>query len=396
MEIEARSPDSTAAAAQGKAARGASSTAEGKDAASPFMALLAALQPAGEPVAEDVEVQEDTVEAVPLAAPVAAPAAPPDAADKAAPADPGMLARVPPEAGAQASPTALPSITDPAADALASAATAELEPTAARKPRPLAAALQVPAEAAHADQAGETRVLQRQQAQADLQAAAADLRSAAGATEQTVSGTAALAEAWSAAGRPQQAVRGADRHAERGAQPLSTVALGAAGGDVPVQGNGAAMAPTAASAAVPAGAQATATLAQKLSFWSARGVQNATLELEAFDGAKVDVRIAVQGREAKVEFRSDVPEARRWLQDALPQLEDMLQGEGLTLTGGFVGTSAGQDGRGGQTPPRDAGLAPIAVRNATVRVGVADVQALRTATSAGVARGMGQSVDLFV
>ena len=86
-----------------------------------------------------------------------------------------------------------------------------------------------------------------------------------------------------------------------------------------------------------------AAVAEKLNYWISRGVQNAELQLEAFGGGTVKVSISVQGQEAQVEFRSDQPDARKLLQDAMPQLGAMLKGEGLLLSGGFVGSSAQQD-----------------------------------------------------
>lgn len=91
-----------------------------------------------------------------------------------------------------------------------------------------------------------------------------------------------------------------------------------------------------------------AALAQKLHYWVAGGVQSAELQLDAFGGGAVDVHIAVRGEEAFVEFRSDQPQARKLLLDAMPQLKELLAGEGLLLSGGFVGGSAQHpsDGRG--------------------------------------------------
>ncbi len=99
-------------------------------------------------------------------------------------------------------------------------------------------------------------------------------------------------------------------------------------------------------AEAPMAAGASADIAQKVHYWVTRGVQNAELQLDAFGGSAVDVSISLQGKEALVEFRSDQPEARRVLQDAMPQLRDMLHHEGLQLAGGFVGTSAQQQHEG--------------------------------------------------
>lgn len=214
------------------------------------------------------------------------------------------------------------------------------------------------------------------------QAAAATATATAATTAEVLAGFA----------RSQLVQRSAERHSARGAQSEPTLALAGMGADTLVQGNGAAMGPTTVSAMVAAGPSAGAALAEKLSFWMGRGVQTAELQLEAFDGATVDVRIALQGQDAQVEFRSDMPEARRWLQDAMPQLKDLLQGEGLRLSGGFVGTPD-QGREGGQ--PRPGGSA--GARIATVRVEGPQATTPRSIDASGMAgRGMGRSVDLFV
>ncbi|MCW5630179.1 MAG: flagellar hook-length control protein FliK [Rhodoferax sp.] len=128
-----------------------------------------------------------------------------------------------------------------------------------------------------------------------------------------------------------------------------------------------------------------AALAQKMHYWVAGGVQSAELQLDAFGGGAVDVRIAVKGDEAFVEFRSDQAQARKLLLDAMPQLKELLAGEGLMLSGGFVGGSA-QDASTGARPGRPAGM-----RTASV-----PVQELASGSAAPAHKVSGQSVDLFV
>jgi flagellar hook-length control protein FliK len=128
-------------------------------------------------------------------------------------------------------------------------------------------------------------------------------------------------------------------------------------------------------------------LAEKMHYWVSRGVQSAELQLDAFAGGTVDVSIAVKGDSAVVEFRTDQPQARQMLLDAMPQLKEMLAGEGLMLSGGFVGGSAQQN-----TPSRQHdGQAPGA-RSATV-VPTAE-SAVGRLTPAGSTAG--SNVDLFV
>ena len=143
---------------------------------------------------------------------------------------------------------------------------------------------------------------------------------------------------------------------------------------------GATFAPTAATP-VPEAA-----VAEKLNYWISRGVQNAELQLDAFGGGSVKVSIAVQGNEAQVEFRSDQPEARKLLQDAMPQLRDMLRGEGLELSGGFVGTSGRQESGAQERRSNPQGF----------RSGVVSIEATVAGASAGLSRTPGRAVDLFV
>lgn len=128
-------------------------------------------------------------------------------------------------------------------------------------------------------------------------------------------------------------------------------------------------------------------MAEKVHYWVSRGVQSAELQLEAFAGGSVEVSIAVKGDEAIVEFRTDQPQARQLLLDAMPQLKELLAGEGLMLSGGFVGGSAQQ---GGQSQGR-GDPAPMA-REALVKA-PAQAATGRTAPAPGAP---GARLDLFV
>lgn len=182
-------------------------------------------------------------------------------------------------------------------------------------------------------------------------------------------------------GRVQE--RGAARthHLPESAQDGSLAWADAAPGTGAAQAASPVYAPTAATPV------AAAVLAQKLYFWVAGGVQSAQLELDAFDGGAVEVHIAVKGEEAYIEFRSDQPQARKLLTDAMPHLKDLLAGEGLTLSGGFVGTSAQHPGDDGSAPRER----PSGARSARERV---LVDACAPASAARL--GLGSAVDLFV
>ena len=127
-------------------------------------------------------------------------------------------------------------------------------------------------------------------------------------------------------------------------------------------------------------------IAQRVHYWITRGVQNAELQLDALGGGSVDVRVSVQGNEALVEFRSDQPEARRMLQDAMPQLKDMLKSEGLVLSSGFVGTSA--------QPDREARGQAFDRPRADGAQNKPDADAL--ARSIQPTRSSGRAIDVFV
>ena len=127
-------------------------------------------------------------------------------------------------------------------------------------------------------------------------------------------------------------------------------------------------------------------VAEKLDYWITRGVQNAELKLDAFGGGSVDVSISVNGNDASVEFRTDQPEARRMLQDAMGHLRQMLEGEGLVLSGGFVGTSAQRD-----PDAQDRRSQARAAKDAPALVELRPAEAGST-----MSRTPGRAVDVFV
>jgi hypothetical protein len=129
-----------------------------------------------------------------------------------------------------------------------------------------------------------------------------------------------------------------------------------------------------------------AAVAEKLNYWISRGVQNAELQLDAFGGGTVKVSISVHGQDAQVDFRSDQPEARKLLQDAMPQLSAMLKGEGLLLSGGFVGSQT-QQHPGAQERRSSAQN----MRSAIIGVGTRT-----TEPAPALSRSPGRAVDLFV
>ena len=216
----------------------------------------------------------------------------------------------------------------------------------------------------------------------------ADWRAAtAGVAERAVLTSSTWSDSAVGGFRPFPSSRGSDRAGARslflpldasapGSVTSSSYAAPLASGATPLTGADAPMAPGASS-----------DVAHKVHYWVTRGVQTAELQLDALGGSAVDVSISLQGKEALVEFRSDQPEARRLLQDAMPQLRDMLRAEGLQLAGGFVGSSAQQkegDARGESQ------------HRASERMGTVSVSAADAVRTGRAGSGSTHALDVFV
>jgi len=116
-------------------------------------------------------------------------------------------------------------------------------------------------------------------------------------------------------------------------------------------------------------------LSEQVSYWLGRHVQNAELTLEGPGRSAVEVSIALQGKEAHVEFRSDQLETRLALEGAIAQLREQLRADGLVLAGVSVGRSdagqssfqgrrladkaAGRGRTGGATQPQEAQIGAV-------------------------------------
>lgn len=123
-----------------------------------------------------------------------------------------------------------------------------------------------------------------------------------------------------------------------------------------------------ASAAVQeAGAAVSADMqvAQQVTYWISQDIQNAELTLDGLGKEAVEVSISMNGNEAHVTFRTDELQARNLLEGATAHLKDLLQGEGLVLSGVSVGTSgagdAGGDERKQRQGHRQSGVVPMTV-----------------------------------
>ena len=142
-----------------------------------------------------------------------------------------------------------------------------------------------------------------------------------------------------------------------------------------------------AAASVDAGQPAPeAAVADQVSYWIAQGIQNAELTFDGADAQPVQVSISLSGNEAHVEFRTDQLETRDLLSGAAAHLKDLLQSQGMVLSGLSVGSS----GAGG-THARERRAPSEGRQNRAPSA--PEVAAVRPAAPKGAS---GRSVDLFV
>lgn len=127
-------------------------------------------------------------------------------------------------------------------------------------------------------------------------------------------------------------------------------------------------------------------VAEKVAYWITNDVQNAEMKLDGIGEMPVEVSIRMQGNEAHIAFRSDELQARAALENASEHLKDLLQREGLVLSGVSVGTAGAGDGGAQERNPRQGAR----------QVGVVSVQPARTDSLAGSPRSSGGALDLFV
>ena len=127
-------------------------------------------------------------------------------------------------------------------------------------------------------------------------------------------------------------------------------------------------------------------VAEQVSYWISRDVQNAELKLDGIGKEPVEVSISMQGNEAFVMFRTDESQARSVLENASLQLKDLLQREGLVLSGVSVGTTgAGESGGQNQRP-----------RQGWKQGFVSSVEAASASARSDPMRISGRALDLFV
>jgi flagellar hook-length control protein FliK len=192
-----------------------------------------------------------------------------------------------------------------------------------------------------------------------------------------------LQQAVAVSGLGDNGLRRAERVAERsvfatagngdaaGAQMVTTT--GRADGSSPLLDQAVVMTPEVA-------------VAEQVSYWIARDVQNAELKVDGLGASPVEVSISLQGNEAQVAFRTDQVEARQVLEGSVSHLRELLGNEGLVLSGVSVGSSGADGSASQERQARQGGRAAA--------VAVPQTQATEANVRAG--RASGRAVDLFV
>ena len=125
-------------------------------------------------------------------------------------------------------------------------------------------------------------------------------------------------------------------------------------------------------------------IAEQVTYWLSENLKNAELTVE-HAGQPVEVRVSLAGNEAHVAFRSDQAETRELLGAKLEQLRELLQGQGLELSGATVDTGSSGQPRGFEEKKAPEGARTLGVqRGPDVPVGA--IRRILTSSS----------VDLYV
>ena len=127
-------------------------------------------------------------------------------------------------------------------------------------------------------------------------------------------------------------------------------------------------------------------VADQVSYWISQGVQNAELTFNGGDSQPVEVHISLSGNEAHVAFRSDQAETREFLTGASGHLKDLLQSEGMVLSGMSVGSSGAEN----------TGARERRAPSETVQSNTRQAREEVVTRPVALPRGSGRAVDLFV
>ena len=128
-------------------------------------------------------------------------------------------------------------------------------------------------------------------------------------------------------------------------------------------------------------------VAEQVKYWISNDVKNAEMRLDGIGNNPVEVSISMQGNEARVAFRSDEAQARDVLEAASSHLKDLLQREGLVLSGVSVGTTG--SGNAGSQQRREQ-------QGARQAREVAAAQSVASQAAVSGSRASGRALDLFV
>lgn len=166
-------------------------------------------------------------------------------------------------------------------------------------------------------------------------------------------------------------------------------AMGAAGAGMQGQGQSASDLNQSAAHSHAAPSEREQEVSEQVAFWVHQKTQHAALSIE-HQGKPIQVQVQLNGQEAHVRFAAGDEQARQWLAQGQDQLRELLQAQGLNLSG----VSVGAEGAGQGQSQSDAGGRPPA-NAAVARVGV---QGPATGNAAaGLVRSQASgSVDLFV
>ena len=158
------------------------------------------------------------------------------------------------------------------------------------------------------------------------------------------------AELIAVGGSADVGTRQAERPLERGAGQASGVTAdgmwgGGSTGDFSIRTAGAFSESTVA--------MTEAEVTEQVKYWVSQEVQNAEMKLDGLGQEPVEVSISLHGNEAQVEFRSDQATTRDALEGAVSHLKELMERQGLVLSGVSVGTS-GQDRQNSGEPRHPA------------------------------------------
>ncbi len=141
-------------------------------------------------------------------------------------------------------------------------------------------------------------------------------------------------------------------------------------------------------------------IVDQIGWWLAQNAGSAEFSIDMPGGQPLSVSVQVRGNEAQLIFRSDQPELRQLIGQALPQLKESFVQEGLLLAGASVSAQAGgadHGNHGGQAQPvpyHTSGRPHGAEERATAAVAPAPASA--AAGRRAPFGAAGRSLDLYV